>query len=229
MGNKQITLKVTLEFDEKWASNFTREELLEYLKEKLNYGLGFPKLYDTFFLTQQGDRQANILGFRGVKEISSVIPLIKIRIGSLRVDLRTSAWILGRLLKTLSFAHDIRFEVGRLSDGNILLEPDDHCALIFDWSRAVLHDEAVPASVRRQEIQAVTQAVVQALGGDLDRAQENEADVLYTNYLRLLATDGMSDASEAHQTLYEIIDRLCEDSDSVWEKGFYQFTTCRRI
>ena len=41
MENKQITLKVTLEFDEKWASNFTREELLEYLEERLNYSLGF--------------------------------------------------------------------------------------------------------------------------------------------------------------------------------------------
>ena len=41
MDNKQIILKVTLELDEKWASNFTREELLEYLKERLNYSLGF--------------------------------------------------------------------------------------------------------------------------------------------------------------------------------------------
>lgn len=41
MNKNHIILKVSLELDEKWASNFSREELLEYLKEKLNYSLGF--------------------------------------------------------------------------------------------------------------------------------------------------------------------------------------------
>ena len=45
MDNNQITFKGTLEVDGKWASNFSREELLEYLleylKERLNYSLGF--------------------------------------------------------------------------------------------------------------------------------------------------------------------------------------------
>lgn len=41
MDNNQIAFKGTLEVDGKWASNFSREELLEYLKERLNYSLGF--------------------------------------------------------------------------------------------------------------------------------------------------------------------------------------------
>ena len=41
MTKNDLTLRATLELDEKWASNFTGEELLEYLKEKLNYSLGF--------------------------------------------------------------------------------------------------------------------------------------------------------------------------------------------
>ena len=41
MTKNELTLRATLKLDEKWASNFTREELLEYLKEKLNYSLGF--------------------------------------------------------------------------------------------------------------------------------------------------------------------------------------------
>lgn len=41
MNKNQIKLAVTLALDEKWASNFSTEELLEYLKEKLNYSLGF--------------------------------------------------------------------------------------------------------------------------------------------------------------------------------------------
>jgi len=38
---KQIKLKVTLDLDEKWAKNYGNEELLEYLKARLNYSLGF--------------------------------------------------------------------------------------------------------------------------------------------------------------------------------------------
>ena len=41
MTKNELTLRATLELDEKWASNFTREELLEYLKAKLKYSLGF--------------------------------------------------------------------------------------------------------------------------------------------------------------------------------------------
>ena len=41
MNKNNLTLKVSLELDEKWASNFTTEELVEYLKERLNYSLGF--------------------------------------------------------------------------------------------------------------------------------------------------------------------------------------------
>lgn len=36
-----MKFNVTLELDEKWASNLTREELIEYLKARLDYSLGF--------------------------------------------------------------------------------------------------------------------------------------------------------------------------------------------
>ena len=41
MDSNQIRLKVTVELDEKWASNLSREEVLEYLKDRFNYSLGF--------------------------------------------------------------------------------------------------------------------------------------------------------------------------------------------
>jgi len=40
-NKNQIKLAVTLALDEKWASHLSREELQEYLTEKLNYSLGF--------------------------------------------------------------------------------------------------------------------------------------------------------------------------------------------
>ncbi len=40
-GDNQLKFNITLELDEKWASNFSREELREYLKARLDYSLGF--------------------------------------------------------------------------------------------------------------------------------------------------------------------------------------------
>ena len=41
IDKEQITFKVTLDLDKKWASHLTRDELAEYIKERLNSSLGF--------------------------------------------------------------------------------------------------------------------------------------------------------------------------------------------
>ncbi len=41
MDKKEITVKVTLELDEKWVSNLSPEEIVEYVKERVNSSLGF--------------------------------------------------------------------------------------------------------------------------------------------------------------------------------------------
>ena len=41
MENNHIPVKVKLYLDEKWASNFSPEELSEYLRARLDYSLGF--------------------------------------------------------------------------------------------------------------------------------------------------------------------------------------------
>ena len=41
MERRQVIFKVVLELDEKWAAQLTKEELLEYIKERLNSSLGF--------------------------------------------------------------------------------------------------------------------------------------------------------------------------------------------
>ena len=38
---KKTIVSVTLELDEKWASNQSKEELTDYLKSRLNGSLGF--------------------------------------------------------------------------------------------------------------------------------------------------------------------------------------------
>jgi hypothetical protein len=41
MEGKEAVLKMTLELSEKRVSNFTEDELIEYIKQRLNYSLGF--------------------------------------------------------------------------------------------------------------------------------------------------------------------------------------------
>jgi hypothetical protein len=41
MEKNKITFKVTLELDEKWASNLTTEEIIDYIKTRVNSSLGF--------------------------------------------------------------------------------------------------------------------------------------------------------------------------------------------
>lgn len=41
MANNQITFKVTLKVDEHWASHLSEDELVVYLKERLNSSVGF--------------------------------------------------------------------------------------------------------------------------------------------------------------------------------------------
>lgn len=41
MDKYEITFKATLELDGRWASNQTTEELVEYIKTRMNSSLGF--------------------------------------------------------------------------------------------------------------------------------------------------------------------------------------------
>ena len=41
MPKSEITFKVTLKLDEKWASNRSQEEIVESIKDRMNTSLGF--------------------------------------------------------------------------------------------------------------------------------------------------------------------------------------------
>jgi hypothetical protein len=41
MAKKEITVKVTLNLDDKWASNQDKDELLEAIRKRMDYSLGF--------------------------------------------------------------------------------------------------------------------------------------------------------------------------------------------
>jgi hypothetical protein len=41
MNNDQITLKMTLALDKKWASNHSQDDLIEFIEHSFNTTLGF--------------------------------------------------------------------------------------------------------------------------------------------------------------------------------------------
>ena len=188
----------------------------------LNYKLGFPELVDSFICEEQGRRQINILAFRNVDDVSKVVPLINItERDRLRVDLRTSAWIMGKLLKLLAFAHSEGISIRLMTGGNILIEPDQHYVLIFDWSEARTYSERIPTAEQRQEISQAAQTVITVLGGSLETGvspdDDEEAFVRYTEHLLRLARGSECNAQRAHEEFYKLIDLL-------WERKYYPFT-----
>ncbi|MFH0878047.1 MAG: hypothetical protein V1863_07505 [Candidatus Omnitrophota bacterium] len=192
-------------------------------KVLLNYQLEFPEMVDSFVCQEQGGRQINILAFRNVEDVSKMVPLVNITEKErLRVDLRTSAWIMGKLLKLLTFAHSEGISVGLINGNNVLIVPDQHYVLIFDWSAAQINPEAVPIEVRRQDIAQAAQAVVCVLGGDPQTGiipnDDDKTFDQYIDYLLRLAHGSESNAKKAHTTFYKLI-------DSLWKREFYPFTT----
>jgi hypothetical protein len=202
----------------------------EYAKEKanpdsmLNYDLAFPELIDTFVCKDQGDRRISILAFREIDDVRSVVPLCNItEKDGLRIDLRTSAWILGKLLKLLVFVHSEGIAIRLVNGRNALIQPDKHFVLAFDLSQALVSSPAdLSAESRRLDIAGAAQAVTIALGGDTASGSipdvEGDSQKQYADYIRQLATGRESKALRAHKKFYELVDVL-------WPREYYPFTT----
>lgn len=190
----------------------------------LNYQLGFPELVDSFIAKEQGGLQVNVLVFRCVEDIGRMVPLTNItKKDGRRVDLKTSAWIMGRSLKLLEFTFSGGFSVDS-SGSNILIEPDEHYVLIFDWTMSEIYQGGVPIETRLLQIAQAARAVITVLGGDWktgffpNDGDEPEAFGPYTNYLLRLARGNESNAERAYKEFYELVDKL-------WERKYHPFTT----
>jgi len=193
-------------------------------KGKLNYGLGFPEVVESFLLdADQGGRRVNVLAFRNVDDVSRMVPLDNIITkDQQRVDPGTSAWVMGKALKTILFAHSRGFSMNQLDTVSILIEPEVHYVVPFDWLKAEAHADGVPADTSREDIKQAARSVIALMGGDhMTRSfpkgvASDYGD--YTEYLLFLAGGGQHDASRAHKAFYA----LC---DTIWEPKFHPFTS----
>lgn len=189
-------------------------------KGLLNYNLGFPNLVDSFIFKEQGSRYVNIIGFNGIDSFDQLTPIVRIwKQGN--VDLPTSAWMMGKALKMLSFAHDCNISPGNLSGNNVLVGPDNHFVVFFDWSDAESHTK-VPRSTISGDIKKVAGLILKAVGEGYEA--DNEADEIYFKFISSLKEYGSTSASLAHKEFYTMVDSLCSRSNSTWTSGFHQFT-----
>ncbi len=189
-------------------------------------GLGFkrcvPHLIDSFIANDQGGRRVNIVSVYGAEKVFELVPLARLREKErVRIDAKTSAWIMGRLLKIFSFTHPYGIGNGNVNGSNIVINPEKHHVVLLDWTIAHHYGGPVPYDDARAETSAAAKAVLAALGADEYGAlphSDQLPDRRYEEFLVRLAQVGVTDVQKAGQEFYELLGQL-------WPGGFHPFTT----
>mgnify|MGYP001616708773 CR=1 FL=1 len=191
-------------------------------RKGLGYRHYFPNLVESFVSPELEGRRINILSFSAVKEdLSELVPISHfLSRERVRVDPKTSVWMLGRLLKLLDFAHTVGVTV-RLDGDNILVHRH-HFITIFDWSESkVTLGKQVSSEVACEAISRAAYETILALGGNIEEGTIPPDDQLeddgYQELLFNLANGAESNAREAHQKFYSFV-------RSVWPGKFHPFT-----
>jgi hypothetical protein len=189
----------------------------------LRYEKCFPRLRESFLLKKQGNRRINIIEIPDTDSAKSLVPIEQWRTRErVRIDPKTSAWIMGRLLKVFTLTHPIGVSIGKIDGGNILVNPEIHRAIFFDWTEAHQYEMYVPGEKVGEEIaQAATQVFI-ALGGNLATgmlpAHEQLLDTQYAELLLEFMSGRMRDPDKASQRFYKLVREM-------WAVEFHPFTT----
>lgn len=191
--------------------------------KRLGYHRCFPQLVESFLVPAQGNRRVSIIAIHGNEPFSSLVPIEQWRTREqVRLDPKSSAWIMGRLLKILTLTQPFGVAIGRLDGSNVLVNPVEQHLTVFDWTAARHHSGGLPLETARKEISAVATQVWFALGGDLETDSLPQSDQLpdrrYAEFLKRLMDSRVSDPVLAGVDFYELIREL-------WGRSFHQFTT----
>jgi hypothetical protein len=191
-------------------------------EKPLHYDRLFPGLLSSFVSESQGNRRINILAIKDVAAVTSMVPMSNLLTRDrLRIDLRTSAWIMGRLLKLLGLTHSQGYAVRMLSANNVVLSPKDHFMVVLDWSSVHTYQDGVPSESRKDDIAQAAQTVFAVIGGNPTTGEytyRSEQDNRYVDLLWSLASRRENDALRAHDEFYKLVREL-------WGIKFYPFTT----
>ena len=196
-------------------------------QQQTEHGLGyqrcFPRLVESLVVHLEGQRRVNIIAIYGASSVKDLVPLEQYRTRARTcIDPKSSAWIMGRLLKIFTLTHPIGVAAGRIDGGNILINPTGHHVVLFDWTQARHHDGVLPRTVACEEISQAAEAVILALGGNPVTGELPTSDQLpdsqYADYLKRMANGSVSDAVAAGAQFYALL-------DTIWKPSFHPFTT----
>ncbi len=177
----------------------------------LSYERLFPELLASFVPPDQGGRRVNIMAIADVDELSEVTPLTNVLYkDGQRIDLGTSAWVMGRLLKLIAFAHEQGLSNLLLSMNNILIHPKRHNVIVLDWSDVVVNKEKIPGKVRKTDIANAATSVFTVIGGDPKTGEYGYSDNAkpeYTDLLWRFASHREKNAFAALNSFYDLVDQ----------------------
>ena len=186
----------------------------------------FPTVIETFPFVEQDNRHVTILGFVDLVNVGGLLALPQIRSKNFVVDLKTSVWMVGKLLKMLRFAHENGISVGRITPNRVLLgveserRSETHRVILMDYTHAKIHESGVvPREVARREISDVAETMMSAAlfcdsSVDLVVAEEEKA---YAEILHALRGGTYADATKAHVEFYRVAREL-------WGSAYHPFT-----
>lgn len=190
----------------------------------------FPVVIERLVLQDQWgklmNRQAAILEVR--QAYSQLMPLSLIVKKGYRVDLKTSAWIMSKMLKLILF-----YRCHRLSVDGFLINPVGHDLVYLDWSKS-WRSNLAEVDALWSNVQRAAQIALQLLDARRDTSgREIRYDYPYPiepdeeEYLKVLnqmATLG-DEFCWSIRLVYDIHRIFCGAVEKTWGMSFYPFMT----
>ena len=197
-----LYLRMLAEQSQKLEAEFSEHIQDERTRRTFACVWSIPELVDSFADDEQGGRRINVLSFCDVKKTRNLFPLDSYRSRGYRIDLRSTGWIVKKYLRMLSLAHAMGLCVGATDGSNILIEPDEHFLILYNWTEARLFSEGgVPQEDASDEIKLGIRAIIEALGGDWEKGEVPfDEDPFYSDYVKhllILARYGASSSADA--------------------------------
>jgi hypothetical protein len=209
----------------------------EAVKMKPFYGALFPTALEDF--SADDGRLGIFMGYHeSIRSYKQLIPL-QVALNTVRVDMKSGAWMLGKLMKLLSFIHSLGFTVGLIDDSNVFIEKDVHGIFIMDFTST---NEEPVESEQLEEVAEAAKVIWSAIGGtddlnaDLpfDEAIMSRDDHKAFADLLLEAINGHLSASQMHTKAYALFDQIWpkkskkDEGGEVLKRDWHEYRTYSR-
>lgn len=201
-----------------------------------NHGAMIPQVIE--MLQPDEDRVVIFLGYHASIQTYRQMKPLSFLTHEGRIDLKSSAWILGKMLKTVAYVHSLDFSINRLDSTNIMLETDVHGTFVLDFSKA--NDEPTDEEIVA-DVMNLAKSVWIAAGGDDEVLPNHDVEIMtdeehirFCEFLRELMDDGM-DSNQAHKESYKLFDSIWprkrkqrNEEETFLKRDFHEWVTYKR-